>query len=108
MSETLSAWRWSTPRASRAWIAYAVSKHAAELAAAGHGVAVHGYRHRNQLRLTPGMVASDVERGRAAIAEATGRPPSLYRPAYGIFSAGGLRAVRHSGLEPLLWSRWGR
>ena len=81
---------------------------AAELAAAGHGIAVHGYRHRNQLRLAPGMVAADSERARATIAEATGVEPTLYRPAYGIFSAGGLRAVRRSGLEPLLWSRWGR
>jgi peptidoglycan-N-acetylglucosamine deacetylase len=81
---------------------------AAELAAEGHGVAVHGYRHRNQLRLTAGVVAADLERGRAAIAESTGVAPALYRPAYGIFSAGGLRAVRRSGLEPLLWSRWGR
>jgi peptidoglycan/xylan/chitin deacetylase (PgdA/CDA1 family) len=81
---------------------------AAELAAAGHGIAVHGYRHRNQLRLTPGMVRSDTDRGLATIAEATGMEPSLYRPAYGIFSAGGLAAVRGVGLEPLLWSRWGR
>ena len=81
---------------------------AAELAAAGHGIAVHGYRHRNQLRLTPGMVRSDTDRGLATIAEATGTAPSLYRPAYGIFSAGGLAAVRGVGLEPLLWSRWGR
>jgi peptidoglycan/xylan/chitin deacetylase (PgdA/CDA1 family) len=69
---------------------------------------VHGYRHRNQLRLTPGMVAADTARGREAIAEATGVVPALYRPAYGIFSAGGLSAVRRLGLEPLLWSRWGR
>ena len=81
---------------------------AAEVAAAGHGIAVHGYRHRNQLRLTPGMVRSDTDRGLATIAEATGTAPSLYRPAYGIFSAGGLSAVRRVGLEPLLWSRWGR
>jgi peptidoglycan/xylan/chitin deacetylase (PgdA/CDA1 family) len=81
---------------------------AAEVAAAGHGIAVHGYRHRNQLRLTPGMVRSDTERGRATVAEATSTEPSLYRPAYGIFSAGGLEVVRGLGLEPLLWSRWGR
>jgi peptidoglycan/xylan/chitin deacetylase (PgdA/CDA1 family) len=81
---------------------------AAELAAAGHGVAVHGYRHRNQLRLTPGMVESDTQRGLDTIAEATGTRPELYRPAYGIFSAGGLEVVRGMGLEPLLWSRWGR
>jgi peptidoglycan/xylan/chitin deacetylase (PgdA/CDA1 family) len=54
------------------------------------------------------MVRSDTERGLATIAEATGTTPSLYRPAYGIFSAGGLSMVRRVGLEPLLWSRWGR
>jgi peptidoglycan/xylan/chitin deacetylase (PgdA/CDA1 family) len=81
---------------------------AAELAAAGHGIAVHGYRHRNQLRLTPGMVRSDTQRGMDKVADATGTEPALYRPAYGIFSAGGLEVVRGMGLEPLLWSRWGR
>jgi peptidoglycan/xylan/chitin deacetylase (PgdA/CDA1 family) len=34
--------------------------------------------------------------------------PSLYRPPYGIFSAGGLAGVRARGLDTLLWSRWGR
>src|SRR3954451_16799348 len=33
---------------------------AAEIVAAGHGVALHGYRHRNQLCLTPAQVESDV------------------------------------------------
>jgi peptidoglycan/xylan/chitin deacetylase (PgdA/CDA1 family) len=51
---------------------------------------------------------SDLERGVAAIAEATGTAPSLYRPPYGIFSAGGLASVRGRGLATLLWSRWGR
>jgi peptidoglycan/xylan/chitin deacetylase (PgdA/CDA1 family) len=80
----------------------------AEIAAAGHGIAVHGHRHRNQLRLAPGALRSDLERGIAAIAEATGATPSLYRPPYGIFSAGGLAGVRARGLDTLLWSRWGR
>jgi peptidoglycan/xylan/chitin deacetylase (PgdA/CDA1 family) len=81
---------------------------AAEIAAAGHGIGLHGHRHRNQLRLTPAQVAADVERCAVALAEATGRETRLYRPAYGIFSAGGLAALRQRGYEPLLWSRWGR
>jgi peptidoglycan-N-acetylglucosamine deacetylase len=80
----------------------------AEIAAAGHGIAVHGHRHRNQLRLTPGALDSDLDRGIAAIAEAAGVEPTLYRPPYGIFSAGGLATVRARGLRTLLWSRWGR
>src|SRR4051794_2917018 len=81
---------------------------AAEIVAAGHGIALHGYRHRNQLRLTPAQIAADVERGAAAVSDATGCELRLYRPAYGIFSAGGLAAVRRRGYELLLWSRWGR
>jgi peptidoglycan-N-acetylglucosamine deacetylase len=81
---------------------------AAEVAAAGHAIAVHGFRHRSQLRLTPGAVRDDVARAAAAIEEATGVSPTIYRPPYGIFSAGGLALVRASGLRPWLWSRWGR
>ena len=81
---------------------------AAELVAAGHEVALHGQRHRVQLRLTPGQVAEDLDRGAESIARATGREPALYRPPLGIFSPAGLALVRGRGLRPLLWSRWGR
>jgi peptidoglycan/xylan/chitin deacetylase (PgdA/CDA1 family) len=80
---------------------------AGEIAAAGHGIALHGQRHRNLLRLSPAMVAEDLQRGADAVHDATGVHPVLYRPPYGIFSAGGLAVVRRSH-EPLLWSRWGR
>jgi peptidoglycan/xylan/chitin deacetylase (PgdA/CDA1 family) len=81
---------------------------AAEIVAAGHRVELHCHRHRNQLRLTPGMLLDDAERGRAAIEEATGQAIADYRPPYGIFSGSGLRAVRSSGWRPVLWSKWGR
>ena len=81
---------------------------AAEIGAAGHSIALHGFRHRNQLRLTPGVLREDLRRGAAAIEEATGVSPTIYRPPYGIFSAGGLREVREAGYAPWLWSRWGR
>ena len=53
-------------------------------------------------------LAADLERGAAAIADATGRRPDLYRPPYGIFSPAGLAYTRRRGWRPLLWSRWGR
>jgi peptidoglycan-N-acetylglucosamine deacetylase len=81
---------------------------AAEIVSAGHAVALHGFTHRNQLRLAPGVVREDLRRGAAAIEEATGVSPTMYRPPYGIFSAGGLRVVRAAGYAPWLWSRWGR
>jgi peptidoglycan/xylan/chitin deacetylase (PgdA/CDA1 family) len=80
---------------------------AAEIAAAGHAIALHGYRHRNALRLAPRAFESDVDRGRAAIADATGLPPVIHRPPYGIYSPTAMRAVRERGMRPLLWSRWG-
>jgi peptidoglycan-N-acetylglucosamine deacetylase len=81
---------------------------AAEIAARGHVVALHGYRHRLQLRMTAAQIQEDLRRGIAAIAEATGAMPRLHRPPYGIYSDQGLRAAREAGLEPLLWSRWGK
>jgi len=81
---------------------------AAEIAAAGHAIGVHGHRHRNLLRLTPGQLAADLDRAAEVIAGATGSPLRLHRPPYGIFSPPGLRMVRRRGWRPLLWSRWGR
>jgi peptidoglycan/xylan/chitin deacetylase (PgdA/CDA1 family) len=81
---------------------------AAEIAAAGHIIGLHGYHHRLQLRLSGSELRADLAHGGAAITEATGVPPRLHRPPYGIYSSDGLRAAREAGLEPLLWSRWGK
>lgn len=81
---------------------------AAEVLAGGHVVALHGYRHRLQLRMSVTEVGRDLERGLAAIADATGAMPTLHRPPYGIYSAAGLSHTRSLGLRPLLWSRWGK
>jgi peptidoglycan-N-acetylglucosamine deacetylase len=80
---------------------------AAEIAAAGHTVAVHGHRHRNVLRLAPRTFVDDLERGIATIEDAVGARPTVYRPPYGIFSYPAIAEVKVRGLEPLLWSRWG-
>jgi peptidoglycan-N-acetylglucosamine deacetylase len=80
---------------------------AAEIVAAGHSLGVHGFRHRNQLRLTRAQISDDLDRATATIADAYGRAVEAYRPPYGIFSPLGLHLVRERGLRPLLWSRWG-
>ena len=81
---------------------------AASVVSSGHLVALHGYRHRLQPRLSSAAVAADLARGAAAIADATGVQPRWHRPPLGIYSPAGLRAARAAGLEPLLWSRWGK
>ena len=80
----------------------------AEIVAAGHAVGLHGFRHRLQVRLAPGVVREDVRRGVAAIEDVIGVTPVLHRPPFGIYSPAGLAAVRAAGLRPLLWSRWGK
>ena len=74
----------------------------------GHEVAVHGHRHTLLLRRRVRELAGDLDRCVAAIADATGIEPTLYRPPYGVFSSGALAHVRERGFRPLLWSTWGR
>ena len=78
------------------------------IVAAGHEVALHGDRHVLLLRRRVNAFADDLDRAMETIADATGAVPTLYRPPYGVFSSGALAHVRERGLEPLLWSSWGR
>jgi peptidoglycan-N-acetylglucosamine deacetylase len=80
----------------------------AEIAAAGHLVALHGYRHRLQLRMRAAEVRDDINRGIEVVHGATGIDVRWHRPPFGVYSAAGLRSVRTAGLRPLLWSRWGK
>jgi len=81
---------------------------AARIAQEGHLVALHGHRHRLQLRMRGAEARADLERGAAAIDDAIGTRPRWHRPPYGIYSPAGLAAAREMGLAPLLWSRWGK
>jgi peptidoglycan/xylan/chitin deacetylase (PgdA/CDA1 family) len=81
---------------------------AADVAAAGHEVALHGHRHRNHLALTPRQVATDLAQGLEAVTRATGQRPAWQRPPYGVVSGPGWMASRRLGLKVVLWSAWGR
>lgn len=81
---------------------------AAEIAAAGHTIGIHGHRHALLLRRSPRAVHDDLLRARDVIGSATGTDPWLYRPPYGVFSGPALLIVRRLGWQPLLWSRWGK
>jgi peptidoglycan-N-acetylglucosamine deacetylase len=81
---------------------------AGEVVAAGHDVGVHCHRHRNLLRLGPVQVRADIDRATAALEDATGVSPLLYRPPYGVLNAAALRLARARGWRTLLWSHWGR
>jgi peptidoglycan/xylan/chitin deacetylase (PgdA/CDA1 family) len=81
---------------------------AERIAAEGHEVGLHGYRHTLLLRRTPRGLLRDLLRAAAVIEHATGVAPRSYRPPYGVFNTFALGLVRHRGWEPMLWSRWGR
>ncbi len=81
---------------------------AAQIAAAGHEIALHGHIHRLLLRRRVSELARDLERAHDIIAGATGQEPVAYRPPYGVFSSGALQLVRRRGWSPILWSTWGR
>lgn len=81
---------------------------AAEVAAAGHQIALHGHEHRMATWRGPRAAHDDLSRARDVIAAATGTAPRLFRPPYGVLSGGALLAARRLGLTPLLWTCWGR
>lgn len=80
----------------------------ADVAAAGHEIAVHGDEHRNLLRRGPRATAGDIRRCRDTLAELTGVEPQWFRPPFGILSLAGMRAASRLGLRTVLWTTWGR
>jgi peptidoglycan/xylan/chitin deacetylase (PgdA/CDA1 family) len=81
---------------------------AADVAAAGHEIGVHGYEHRYLTTRWPQAVRSDLTRATDEIGAATGVRPRFFRPPYGVLSGPALLAVRELGLTPVLWGAWGR
>ena len=81
---------------------------ARRIADAGHEVALHGWGHRAHVALSPAQTLSDLRAGRDEVADAIGRPPTWYRPPYGVATAATFSACRKLGLQPVLWSAWGR
>lgn len=81
---------------------------ARKIVAAGHELGIHGYDHQSRRQWTERAVAGDTRRALGAVGVATSARPRFYRPPHGTMTFAGRRAVRGLGLEPLLWSRWGK
>lgn len=74
------------------------------VAAAGHDLGNHTYRHRHLWTLPPAASAAEVDRGAAVIAAVTGVAPRYFRPPWGTFNwAAYVRAAR-IGETRVLWS----
>lgn len=79
-----------------------------DLVAAGHEVAVHGYEHRNLLGRGPVATYRDIAAAAALIEDVTGVQPRFYRPPYGILSTAAAISAARLGLQPVLWTAWGK
>jgi peptidoglycan-N-acetylglucosamine deacetylase len=78
-----------------------------DMVAAGHEIAVHGWRHRPLLLRGPRATRDDLARARDTVGDILGRPPALFRPPYGVMTTSAHLAARRLGLTPVLWTCWG-
>ena len=74
------------------------------IAADGHEVGNHTWRHRNAWFLSPAAVAREIVEGARILGDLIGRPPRLYRPPWGIVNVAALATARRLGLVTVLWS----
>ncbi|MCD0481117.1 polysaccharide deacetylase family protein [Streptacidiphilus sp. ASG 303] len=80
----------------------------AAVARQGHELAVHGWTHTRPWLPDPLRDRRETARAVRAVREAAGVRCRWYRPPYGILTGGRWAAARHAGLQPVLWSAWGR
>lgn len=81
---------------------------AADLAAAGHEIGVHGFDHRYLPTRLPSAARSDLHRATDLIERVAGSRPRFFRPPYGVLSGPALLVARELKLTPVLWGAWGR
>ena len=78
-----------------------------EVAAAGHEVALHGYRHLPHALMPPAVVMRDLARGQQEIESILGHRLRAVRAPFGAVSLATLRFAGRHGLVVAGWSRWG-
>jgi peptidoglycan/xylan/chitin deacetylase (PgdA/CDA1 family) len=80
---------------------------AAEVAARGHELGVHGDIHSNHLRRPAPWTTRDAAASMGLVAAASRHRPRWFRPPYGALAASSLVAARRLGLQTVLWTTWG-
>jgi peptidoglycan/xylan/chitin deacetylase (PgdA/CDA1 family) len=76
---------------------------AKRIADAGMEIGNHTWEHPNMTTIPPEDIASQFSRTNDAIAGATGRTPTLYRPAGGLSNDAVRQAAGRLGLAEILW-----
>jgi peptidoglycan/xylan/chitin deacetylase (PgdA/CDA1 family) len=82
----------------------AVPAIARAIVGAGHDVGNHTHGHRHLWRLTPAASVAEVDRGAAAVANATGVWPRYFRPPWGTFNWPAYVRAGQIGETRVLWS----
>jgi peptidoglycan/xylan/chitin deacetylase (PgdA/CDA1 family) len=70
----------------------------------GHEIGNHTYSHANLIAKTPGQISREIQRGGAAIFEATDKMPMYFRPPYGIYNRVVKRIAARAGYTFVLWN----
>jgi peptidoglycan/xylan/chitin deacetylase (PgdA/CDA1 family) len=73
---------------------------------AGHEVGVHSWDHRNHLRRL--RAHEQLARTVDIIERQAGVRPRWFRPPYGALTPSAILAARKLGLQPVLWTAWGK
>ena len=71
---------------------------------AGDVIGNHSWSHPNLTLLTPSQVQGQLSRTSAAIQQATGVSPTLFRPPYGATNTTISATAEQLGLRPVLWN----
>jgi len=77
---------------------------AQDVAAAGHEIANHTWKHLDLGTMTPSAVRSEMDQATDAIHTATGIVPSRFRAPYGVWSKTVLQHCAAAGMTPVDWS----
>lgn len=77
---------------------------AKRMAAEGHEIASHGYRHQNYGDMTREWVKEDIEKSHALIKEITGVDAKLIRPPNGHYNQQSLKVTEELGYKTIIWN----
>lgn len=78
-----------------------------EVAAAGHQIGMHGYRHRPFTNLTPSLLRLELKLAQTLITRICGREPAQVRdirPPFGVFTPITLLQLERWGYRAVMWS----
>lgn len=70
----------------------------------GHEIGNHTYSHTDLITKTPGQISREIQRGGAAIFEATDKMPKYFRPPYGVYNRFVKRIAAREGYTFVLWN----